>query len=66
MLECIYCQSKKNFKINNGPMIVIDKKDTKVKNISQTLKNKKDNLLELRNFIEKKTLNMLEIISPRK
>ena len=37
-----------------APMIsIIDKKDTKVKNITQTLKNKKDNLLELRNFIEK-------------
>tara|TARA_A100001037_G_scaffold247125_1_gene228996 strand:+ start:383 stop:805 length:423 start_codon:yes stop_codon:yes gene_type:complete len=54
MLECIYCQSKKISKSIMAPMIsIIDKKDTKVKNITQTLKNKKDNLLELRNFIEK-------------
>ena len=40
MLECIYYNQK--FQIIMAPMIsVIDKKDTKVKNISQTLKIKR-------------------------
>tara|TARA_B100000963_G_scaffold341763_1_gene341838 strand:+ start:1279 stop:1701 length:423 start_codon:yes stop_codon:yes gene_type:complete len=54
MLECIYCNSKKIQKSIMAPMISSSniKKD-KIDLINKDFKNEKDNLLELRKYIEK-------------
>ena len=54
LLECIYCSSKKIQKSIMGPMISSSKDDyDQIRICNEELKNEKNNLLELRNFIEK-------------
>ena len=54
LLECIYCSSKKIQKSIMGPMISSSKDDyDQIRIWNEELKNEKNNLLELRNFIEK-------------
>jgi hypothetical protein len=54
LLECIYCSSKKIKKSIMAPMISSSKDDyDQIRISNEELKNEKNNLLELRNFIEK-------------
>ena len=54
LLECIYCSSKKIKKSIMAPMISSSKDDyNQIRISNEELKNEKNNLLELRNFIEK-------------
>ena len=52
-LECIYCNSKKISKSIMAPMISSSKNKTKdVEKINKNFKNEKNNLLQLRKYIE--------------
>ena len=54
LLECIYCSSKKIDKSIMAPMISSSKgKEDKIKIFNKELKKEKNNLLQLRKFIEK-------------
>ena len=53
LLECIYCNSKEINKSIMAPMISNSKKDKKLNVINKDFKKEKDNLLKLRNYIEK-------------
>tara|TARA_Y200000002_G_C22562515_1_gene613094 strand:- start:270 stop:692 length:423 start_codon:yes stop_codon:yes gene_type:complete len=54
LLECIYCSSKKIKKSIMAPMISSSKDNyDQIRISNEELKNEKNNLLELRNFIEK-------------
>ena len=53
LLECIYCNSKEINKSIMAPMISNSKKDEKLNVINKDFKKEKDNLLKLRNYIEK-------------
>ena len=53
LLECIYCNSKEINKSIMDPMISNSKKDEKLNVINKDFKKEKDNLLKLRNYIEK-------------
>ena len=54
LLECIYCSSKKIQKTIMAPMIsVITKKNNKIKKMGKQLKNEKEKLIKLRNYVEK-------------
>ena len=53
LLECIYCNSKEINKSIMAPMISNSKKDMKLNVINKDFKKEKDNLLKLRNYIEK-------------
>ena len=53
LLECIYCNSKEINKSIMAPMISNSKKDEKLNVIDKDFKKEKDNLLKLRNYIEK-------------
>jgi len=54
LLECIYCPSKKIKKSIMAPMLSVAKKDKdNLKNIDKVFKNNKDNLIKIRNYIEK-------------
>jgi hypothetical protein len=54
MLECIYCSSKKISKSIMAPMISSNKnKDLNFETINKNLKDEKNNLLQLRKYIEK-------------
>ena len=54
LLECIYCSSKKIDKSIMAPMISNPKKNYgQIQETSEILKNKKNELLQLRKFIEK-------------
>ena len=54
LLECIYCSSKKIKKSIMSPMISSSKNDyDQIEITNDQLKNEKNNLLKLRNFVEK-------------
>ena len=54
LLECIYCHSKKIKKTIMAPMVSVAKKDKKnLEKIDKVFKNNKDNLIRIRNYIEK-------------
>ncbi len=54
LLECIFCPSKKIKKSIMAPMISVAKKDKEnLKKIDKVFKNNKDNLIRIRNYIEK-------------
>ncbi|MDA8618766.1 DUF1178 family protein [Candidatus Pelagibacter bacterium] len=54
LLECIYCSSKKIKKSIMAPMISSSKDNyDQIRISNEELKNEKNNLLELRSFIEK-------------
>tara|TARA_Y100000816_G_C25575993_1_gene310207 strand:- start:25 stop:447 length:423 start_codon:yes stop_codon:yes gene_type:complete len=54
LLECIYCPSKKIKKSIMAPMLSVAKKDKEnFKKIDKVFKNNKDNLIRIRNYIEK-------------
>jgi len=54
LLECIYCSSKKIKKSIMAPMISSSKDNyDQIRISNEKLKNEKNNLLELRSFIEK-------------
>ena len=53
LLECIYCNSKEINKSIMAPIISNSKKDEKLNVINKDFKKEKDNLLKLRNYIEK-------------
>ena len=53
LLECIFCNSKEINKSIMAPMISNSKKDEKLNVINKDFKKEKDNLLKLRNYIEK-------------
>ena len=54
LLDCIYCSSKKIDKSIMAPMISSSKgKEDKIKIFNKELKKEKNNLLQLRKFIEK-------------
>ncbi len=53
LLECIFCNSKEINKSIMAPMISNSKKDEKLNVIDKDFKKEKDNLLKLRNYIEK-------------
>ncbi len=55
LLDCIYCSSKKISKSIMAPMISNskNKSDHQIEITDNTVKHQKQNLLELRNFIEK-------------
>ena len=53
LLECIFCNSKEINKSIMAPMISNSKKDMKLNVINKDFKKEKDNLLKLRNYIEK-------------
>lgn len=54
LLECIYCQSKKIKKSIMAPMISSSKNhDEKNITVSKNFKNEKNQLLQLKNYIEK-------------
>ncbi len=52
LLECIYCFSKKITKSIMAPMLSIDKTE-KMQKLYKNLKNEKEQLLLIRNYIEK-------------
>ena len=53
LLECIYCSSKKIQKTIMAPMIsIITEKNNKIKKMGKQLKNKKEKLIKLRNYVE--------------
>ena len=54
LLECIYCSSKKISKSIMAPMVsVVKEKNNNIKNLKRLLSQEKDELLNLRNYIEK-------------
>ena len=54
LLECIYCHSKKIKKTIMAPMLSVAKKDKKnLEKIDKAFKNNKENLIRIRNYIEK-------------
>ena len=55
LLECIYCSSKKITKSIMAPMIsnLKNKNDDQMKIANNSIKHEKQNLLEMRKFIEK-------------
>ena len=54
LLECIYCHSKKIKKTIMAPMLSVAKKDKKnLERIDKVFKNNKDNLIRIRDYIEK-------------
>ena len=54
LLECIYCPSKKIRKSIMAPMLSVAKKDKKnLERIDKVFKNNKDNLIRIRDYIEK-------------
>ena len=54
LLECIYCTSKKIKKSIMAPMLSVAKKDKEnFKKIEKIFKDNKDNLIRIRNYIEK-------------
>ena len=54
MLECIYCNSKKIQKSIMAPMVSSTSiKTDQIDMINKDLKNEKENLLEIRKYIEK-------------
>ena len=54
LLECIYCTSKKIKKSIMAPMLSVVKKDKEnLKKIDKVFKSNKDNLIRIRNYIEK-------------
>ena len=54
LLECIYCHSKKIKKTIMAPMVSVAKKDKKnLERIDKVFKNNKDNLIRIRDYIEK-------------
>ena len=54
LLECIYCPSKKIRKSIMAPMLSVTKKDKEnLKKIDKIFKDNKDNLIRIRNYIEK-------------
>ena len=54
LLECIYCSSKKIKKSIMAPMVSFSKKDEiQIETINKKLKNEKNKLMNLRNYIEK-------------
>ena len=53
LLECIYCSSKKINKSIMAPMITSSKKNSQINFNFEEFKNEKNQLLKLRNFIEK-------------
>ena len=53
LLECIYCNSKEINKSIMAPMISNSKKNEKLNVINNDFKKEKDNLIKLRNYIEK-------------
>ena len=54
LLECIYCPSKKIRKSIMAPMLSVAKKDKEnLKKIDKIFKENKDNLIRIRNYIEK-------------
>ncbi len=54
LLECIYCPSKKIRKSIMAPMLSVAKKDKEnLKKIDKIFKDNKDNLIRIRNYIEK-------------
>ena len=54
LLECIYCPSKKIKKSIMAPMLSVAKKDKEnFKKIEKIFKDNKDNLIRIRNYIEK-------------
>ena len=53
LLECIYCSSKKISKSIMAPMVsVVKEKNDNINNLKRLLKQEKDKLLNLRNYIE--------------
>ena len=52
LLECIYCSSKKIKKSIMAPMVSIDQTE-KMQKLGKNLKNEKEQLLLIRNYIEK-------------
>ena len=52
LLECIYCSSKKINKSIMSPMVANIKKNKQFEIIDSDFKNKKDDLLYLRKYIE--------------
>ena len=53
LLECIYCSSKKIQKTIMAPMIsVINEKNNKIKKMGKELKNEREKLIKLRNYVE--------------
>ena len=54
LLECIYCHSKKIKKTIMAPMLSVAKKDKKnLEKIDKAFENNKENLIRIRNYIEK-------------
>ena len=54
MLECIYCSSKSVKKSIMAPMIsVIKEKNNEIKKLDKILKKERENLIKLRNYVEK-------------
>ncbi len=54
LLECIFCSSKVIKKSIMAPMIsVTSKAENEINNLNKSLKLEKENLLKIRNFIEK-------------
>ena len=59
LLECIYCSSKKISKSIMAPMIsIVNETNNKRDKIENIIKIEKDNLLNLRNYIEKNFENV--------
>ena len=54
LLECIYCSSKKINKSIMAPMVsVVKEKNNEIKNLDKILKKERENLIKLRNYVEK-------------
>ena len=54
MLECIYCSSKSVKKSIMAPMIsIVKEKNNEIKNLDKILKKERENLIKLRNYVEK-------------
>jgi len=54
LLECIYCSSKKIKKSIMAPRLSVTKNDKQnIEKIDKVFKNRKDNLVRIRNYIEK-------------
>ncbi len=52
LLECIFCSSKKISKSIMAPMVANIKEKSELKNIKFEIKNEKQKLIKIRNFIE--------------
>ena len=54
MLECIYCSSRSVKKSIMAPMVsVVKEKNNEIKNLDKILKKERENLIKLRNYVEK-------------